>query len=594
MRDLALGLAFSLVLTGVSVGGLTGCASVSSPPAEPQSAAAAHDTAVSDAMAARRADIERNPIYLIMAGELAGQADQAQEAADFYAQAAKETDQTSILARATQIALFAKDFKLAQDSAARWLAQDPKSTKAAASLTVSALQQGDQATADRALSSWLAQPDVDGLEVFNELGGYIEKNIEPAKAIQFTDHLASQYPNRFNAQLVVAKLNLKFKRWQSAIYAARRAIELSPKDTSGYDVLIVALSQDQNEAGLIKALAEAHARFPNEVHYLSSLIDARIRQGASLQAAQLIETALKRPEKNSDYWRALALQSLQIDRPALAKRAIKQLGRLTGQTDLADLLLGRIEAQSGQLRAAIQSFNRVPVVSPHYAEARILLAAAYAQTADPTGALESLDIAIEQPIDVADQQRLILTKAGLLQAQSLDQEALLTLNRAVARWPNAPDLQLQRALLLFKFDRNEEGRAALRDLLKSDPNNAPAMNALGYTLADENRDLDEARHLIEQALKQEPDNPAYLDSLGWVQYRQGELDEAEKTLRRAFDLTPDAEVGAHLGVVLWHLKRRTEAQAIWQRALQLDREHTVLRRVLEQYAPQLLRSDSAP
>ncbi len=597
MRKLALGLAISLAFTGTLTGALTGCAAVSAPPQpalspEAQEQAKAHDAAMAEAMAQRRAAIDRNPIYLIMAGELAGQSDQPKQAADFYAQAADETQQTNILARATQIALFAKDFKLAQESATRWLAQDPKSTKAAASLTVSALQQGDQSTADRALSSWLAQPDVDGLEVFNELGGYIEKNVETAKAIQFTDHLASQYPNRFNAQLVVAKLNLKFKRWESAIHAARRAIELSPNDTSGYDVLIVALSQNQNEAAMTKVLADAQARFPKEIRYLGSLIDARIRQGESLQAAQLIETALKRPEKNPEFWRTLALQSLQINRPALAKRALRQLGRVPGQADLADLLLGRVEAQSGQFRPAVHSFNRVPVSSPHYAEARILLAAAYAQTGDVTGALESLDIAIEQPIDVADQQRLILAKAGLQQSQNLDQEALHTLDQAVARWPTSADLQLQRALLLFKFNRNADGRAALRDILKADPNNAPAMNALGYTLADENRDLDEARRLIDLAVKQDPDNPAYLDSLGWVQYRQGQLDEAEKSLRHAFDLVPDAEVGAHLGTVLWHQNRRAEAEAVWQRALRLDRHHAVLRDTVEKYAPQLLHSDA--
>ncbi len=570
---------------------LAGCASVTPEPQATSTAEKAHDAAVAVAMAERRAAIEKNPIYLIMAGELAGQANLAQQAASFYAQAARETDQTSVLARATQIALFAKDYPLAQTSATRWLAQDPKSSQAAASLTVSALQQGDEAAADAALDRWLAQPDVNGLEVFNELGGYLEKNVEQSKAIAFTDHLAARYPNRFNAQLVVAKLNLKFKRWQSAIHAARRAIEISPKEQNAYDVLIVALSHSANDAELIRTLQKAHARFPKEARYFSSLIDVYVQQGQNLKAAQLIEAALNRPEKSPDFWRTLALQSLQIDRPVLAKRALERLGRLTGQADLANLLLGRVEAQTGEFRQAVKSFNRVPAASPHYAEARILLAAAYAQTGDVVGAIESLDIAAEQPIDVADQQRLILAKAGLQQSQGLDEEALGTLTQAVSRWPNAADLQLQRALLLFKFNRNAEGRAALRDILKQEPNNAEALNALGYTLADENRDLDEARRMIDQAVKQDPDNAAYLDSLGWVQYRQGQLPEAEKSLRRAFELVPDAEVGAHLGTVLWHLNRRAEAESIWQRALRINPHHSILRATVEQYAPQLLQAN---
>lgn len=584
MRLLSLSLAISLALTG--------CASVEPAPTRPPVAEQTHDATADQAMAQRRAAIEKNPIYLIMAGELAGQADQPTEAAHFYAQAANETNQTNILARATQIALFAKDYAQAQASATRWLAKDPTSSKAAASLTVSALQQGDVATADKALSTWLAQPDVDGLEVFNELGGYLEKNVETAKAIQFTDHLAAKYPHRFNAQLVVAKLNLKFKRWQSAIHAARQAVELSPQDQNAHDVLIVALGQANDEKGMIQALTAAHRRFPREIRYLSSLIDARIQQHDELKAGRLIEEALKQPIKNPEFWRTLALQSLQANRPELAKRALEKLGQLPGQADLADLLLGRVDAQSGRFEQAVKRFNRIPATSTHYAEARIFLAAAYAQTGDVTGALESLDIAIDQPIDVADQQRLILAKAGLQQSQGLDEEALQTLNHAVAHWPNSPDLQLQRALLLFKFNRNEEGRAVLRGILQEDPNNPQALNALGYTLADENRDLDEARRLIDQAVKQDPDNAAYLDSLGWVQYRQGQLSDAEKTLRRAFDLVPDAEVGAHLGTVLWQMNRRAEAQAVWQHALQLDPSHAVLRKTLEKYAPQLLKSSA--
>ncbi|WP_407274988.1 tetratricopeptide repeat protein [Halothiobacillus sp. DCM-1] len=585
-RLLALGLSVSLALTG--------CAGVQ-PTVEapaPAASADAHTAAIEKAMAERRAAIEKNPIYLIMAGELAGQANQPKEAASFYAAAAQETDQTSILARATQIALFAKDYPLAQSSAARWLAQAPHSAQAAASLTVSALQQGDEKTADQALTQWLAQPDVDGLEVFNELGGYLEKNVDPTRAIQFTDHLAARYPNRYNAQLVVAKLNLKFKRWESAIHAARRAIEISPKQQNAYDVLIVALSQNADNSGMIQALKQAHARFPQEPRYLGSLIDAYIQQGESLNAAKLIETALKRPDKNPDYWRTLALQSLQADRPVLAKQALEKLGRLPGQSDLASLLLGRVEAQNGQFRQAVKNFNRIPPTSPHYAEARVLLAAAYAQTGDVTGALESLDIAIDAPVDVADRQRLILAKAGLQQSQGLNEEALQTLNQAVARWPESSDLQLQRALLLFKFNRNAEGRATLREILRQEPNNAQALNALGYTLADENRDLDEARQLIERAVKQDPDNAAYLDSLGWVQYRQGQLAEAEKTLQRAFNLVPDAEVGAHWGTVLWHLNRRAEAEAIWKRALEIDRHQSALRQAIEKYAPQLLQPDA--
>jgi tetratricopeptide (TPR) repeat protein len=92
--------------------------------------------------------------------------------------------------------------------------------------------------------------------------------------------------------------------------------------------------------------------------------------------------------------------------------------------------------------------------------------------------------------------------------------------------------------------------AAGRDALKLMPDWAPAMNFLGYVMADHNRELADARKLIEQALKRDPDNGAYIDSYGWVLYRLGQFPEAREQLERAVQLTGgDPVVREHLGDV---------------------------------------------
>src|SRR5690554_7688206 len=96
--------------------------------------------------------------------------------------------------------------------------------------------------------------------------------------------------------------------------------------------------------------------------------------------------------------------------------------------------------------------------------------------------------------------------------------------------------------------------------------NAMALNALGYTLADRNQRLDEALEMIEKAHRLRPEDPAILDSLGWVHYRLGNLELAEELLRRAYAAFPDAEVGAHLGEVLWQLGKHREARDVWDEA----------------------------
>lgn len=592
MREL---LSLSPLFLAISLA-LPGCSTLpTGAPLAPQQPATVTDTPLPEIrlqtpeqLAYTRAQIEKNPIYLIMAGELEGQADNLTQSADFYYAAAEHSNEVAILARAAQITLIAKRYDLAFKTAQRWVQQAPNSDKAAATLTVSALQLDKFPAADQALTQWLHRAGTHDAAVFNELGAYLDKNVPQALAIRYTDHLAQQFPNVVAAQLIVAKLDLKFGRIQTAINATRQVIALDPRNETAYDILIVAMSQADDQSGLIDALKLANQQFPNTDRYISGLIEAYVRAGKPHQAGKLIEAVLLKPIKDSAQLRNLALFSLQIERPALAQKALLKLDKIPGQRNLAQLLLGRLAAQSNQLNAAIKHFNSLAPGSDHYAEARILMAAAYAQSDDMTGALQSLDIALAAPIDTADKQRLTLAKAGLLQSQGLNQESLTLLTEAATLWPGSADIQLQRAMVLLTLNRSTEARDALRQVIKDDPSNATALNALGFTLADENINLNEAEQLVQKALTIEPDNAAYLDSMGWVYYRQGKLNEAAETLQRAFKITPDPEVGAHWGIVLWHQNKPDEAKAIWQRALGLNPNLPVLREAVKKFAPELL------
>ncbi len=113
------------------------------------------------------------------------------------------------------------------------------------------------------------------------------------------------------------------------------------------------------------------------------------------------------------------------------------------------------------------------------------------------------------------------------------------------------------------------GEADLREILKRDPKNVQAMNALGYTLADRTERYDEAHRLIEGALALSPNDFYILDSMGWVLYRMGRLPEAVSYLEKARALRNDPEVAAHLGEVLWVMGRQQDAREVWNSALEL-------------------------
>ena len=112
----------------------------------------------------------------------------------------------------------------------------------------------------------------------------------------------------------------------------------------------------------------------------------------------------------------------------------------------------------------------------------------------------------------------------------------------------------------------------LNRLIELDPDNAHALNALGYHYADKNIELERAEQLLVKANELLPEDPAIMDSLGWLRFRKGQYDEAIKLLRSAYELYPDPEIAAHLGEALWLAGSEDEAKTIIAAALEKDPE----------------------
>ncbi len=160
-------------------------------------------------------------------------------------------------------------------------------------------------------------------------------------------------------------------------------------------------------------------------------------------------------------------------------------------------------------------------------------------------------------------------------------EALALTDRALQEYPASHNLLYSRAMLKERQGDLQGMESDLREILAEDPENAVALNALGYTLADRNQRLEEAAGYIQTAYELDPDNPAIIDSMGWVRFRLGQLEEALKWIREAYARYPDPEVGAHLGEILWSMGRRDEALAVFQRHHDEEPDHRILKNTLE-------------
>ena len=130
---------------------------------------------------------------------------------------------------------------------------------------------------------------------------------------------------------------------------------------------------------------------------------------------------------------------------------------------------------------------------------------------------------------------------------------------------------------LGNIDQLEQDLSHIIDL---NPKNATALNALGYTLADRTKRLDEALKLIQQARLISPSDPAIIDSLGWVYFRMGNFEKSLELLKKAYANFPDAEVAAHLGEVLWAMGLKEEALEIWKKGLEKQPKSKILQDTL--------------
>ena len=175
----------------------------------------------------------------------------------------------------------------------------------------------------------------------------------------------------------------------------------------------------------------------------------------------------------------------------------------------------------------------------------------------------------------------VQTEAQLLRELRQWSEAYRVLGDGVQRFPDDTDLIYDQAMVAEKLDKLDDMERLLRKVIQLAPDNANAYNALGYSLADRNVQLPEARKLIEQALALRPGDPYIVDSLGWVAFRQGQADEALKLLREAYTARPDTEIAAHLGEVLWQQGQKDEALRYWREGQSRDRDNDTLKGTLK-------------
>lgn len=315
-------------------------------------------------------------------------------------------------------------------------------------------------------------------------------------------------------------------------------------------------------------------------------------------AAPQLEAVTRDAPQFVDAWLTLGALRLELKQPTEAEAALREY-------------LKRVEAQGGDTEsAAPPQDEEAATPSQRLTQAYLLLAQAAEQRRDFAAAEEwlskvdssqALAVQLRRASLLAQQGKLaegralirklpertpddarakLLGEAQLLRDQKQWAAALGVLAEANQRYADDSDLLYEQAMMAEKLDRMEDMERLLRRVIALKPSQPQAYNALGYSLADRNVRLNEARELIAKAIELSPGDPFLIDSMGWVEYRLGNREAALRWLRQAYRARPDTEIAAHLGEVLWMSGNRDEARRVWAEARARDAANDVLKETL--------------
>jgi tetratricopeptide (TPR) repeat protein len=278
-------------------------------------------------------------------------------------------------------------------------------------------------------------------------------------------------------------------------------------------------------------------------------------------------------------------QQLSENHPEKALMLLEEIPKAGGLDYQLDYLKAQIHHQTGDLTAAI---TLIQGVYGNLAWNATRDLATWLYQANQPERINTLVIERAQQDNDVDH---ILAISQLHQQQQRTDLTLALLDLALDTHPNNMQLLYRKAIVLETNAQPAQAQHILKQLVKDYPDNADYLNALGYSLMVSQPDqLTQAIAYVEKAYSLDDSNPAIIDSLGWGYYLRGELNPARTYLEQAWTLLKDAEIGAHLGEVLWQLGEKDTARTIWQQALARDANYPVLLDTIKRFAPELLLS----
>ncbi|MDE2196060.1 MAG: tetratricopeptide repeat protein [Gammaproteobacteria bacterium] len=517
--------------------------------------------------------------YRVFMGQLALERDLRPVAVAQYARAAQLSSDPSLLQHAATLAYEAGDDQLALTLVRRWRTLAPQDPDARHFEALLEARLGDVAASVAAFESLLRDVPSESFALISRL---LSQETDAQHGLPVMRGLLAAYPQSAQAHFAFAGLALHYQHPQLAADEANRALAIQPHWDEALVLLGQALAAQGRSAQAVRVLQARLAETPDNTNLRLAFAALLAQAGEGAAAEAQFSEVLKRHPADAEALYTLGLLKLQDKQLAAAREYFLSL-RKTGQRNSdAWYFLGNIAELQKNYAQALRNYQQVDD-GEHWFAARIATARVLAEQGRQAEAREYMDSVIAD--DPGDAARLRLAESQVFATMGDDATALEVLNDALRVGSPDADLLYARALLEESMDQVTAAERDLRYILKRSPENAAALNALGYTLTVHSNRYSEALGYIQKALQLAPDDPAVIDSMGWVEFRLGNYPAALAYLRKAYARLADPQVAAHLAQALWVSGNRQEAHAVWSAALKQHPGDPDLMKIGRQFAP---------
>jgi tetratricopeptide (TPR) repeat protein len=520
-------------------------------------------------------------LYKTLVAEFAGQRSRLDVAVENYMELAFMTRDPKYAERATRIAIYARNSEAATEIAKLWIELDPSNPDAHQVLAVMQLRAGDIDAALEHLETILKYSHGKQDQKLWMIANMLGREKDRSMVMRVMERLLLKYQDDAEAIYAFAHVAARIGASSRAIELLQTSLQLDPDNDNAAMSYISIL---QKEGHLNDALEWIEKALPTREDndftlrsaYARLLTDAKRFDDARRQ----FEILSVQAPNNNDVLFALGLLYLQSNRLDDAQIYFERLVSQEVRSDDANYYLGRINEEQKNYEKARTWYQGVHR-GENYFDAQIR----YGLILAKTGKLEAARLHIKKiPVQgFAQITLLVQAEAELLTNEERFEDAMAVYDAAIEGKSFNPNLLYARAMLADRMNRIELLEQDLRRILVKDPDNVQALNALGYTLADDTDRYLEAYDLVKRALELSSGDFYILDSMGWVLYRLGRLDEAIEHLQKAMSISQDPEIAAHLGEVLWVKGDRKAAKKIWETALQATPEDSKLLDVIKRF-----------